>query len=293
MSKKTGLILGILATILLGTFLYSKFCCNCADKEATSGIVANTGNGMILKGSSLDYQCEENFNFKENDLQYIAPVDACVDVGIEKLKADLEKNPGQKLLITGYCTSGEKKSALFPNLGFDRANQVKNYLISKGISSEKLDINGEVKDLMAKDGTFYGPISYTLSDVNASVPAEDFGKLKAEINASPLILYFETNRSEINLTDEEKQKVAKIVRYIDHVKDAKIAVTGHTDNVGNASKNIQLSKERADFVAKYLGSNSVSAEKITTSGKGPNEPIADNTTAEGQAKNRRTVVQIQ
>jgi len=293
MSKKTGLILGILATILLGTFLYSKFCCHCADKETTSGIVASTGNGMILKGSSLDYQCEENFNFKENDLQYIAPVDACVDAGIEKLKADFEKNPNQKLLITGYCTSAEKKSVLFPNLGFDRANQVKNYLISKGIPSEKLDINGEVKDLIPKDKTFYGPISYTLSDVNANAPAEDFGKLKEEINASPLILYFETNQSEINLTDEEKQKVAKIVRYIDHVKDAKIAITGHTDNVGNTNKNIQLSKERADFAAKYLGSNGVSAEKITTSGKGPNEPIADNATAEGKAKNRRTVVQIQ
>lgn len=67
----------------------------------------------------------------------------------------------------------------------------------------------------------------------------------------------------------------------------RVAVSGHTDNVGDAKHNVELSKGRAEAVKEYLVSQGVAAERIDTRGAGPDEPIADNKTAAGRQKNRR------
>ncbi|MBS1497469.1 MAG: OmpA family protein [Bacteroidetes bacterium] len=70
--------------------------------------------------------------------------------------------------------------------------------------------------------------------------------------------------------------------------DLKIKINGHTDSDGNAGKNITLSKKRADAVKKYLVANyGIASVRIQTDGKGATQPVADNSTAEGKAKNRR------
>jgi OOP family OmpA-OmpF porin len=66
-----------------------------------------------------------------------------------------------------------------------------------------------------------------------------------------------------------------------------IQIIGHTDNKGSASANQKLSEGRANEVMKYLISKNVAPERITALGKGMTEPIADNSTEEGRATNRR------
>jgi OOP family OmpA-OmpF porin len=67
----------------------------------------------------------------------------------------------------------------------------------------------------------------------------------------------------------------------------RVAISGHTDNVGDSKHNVELSKDRAESVKAYLVSQGVGAERIDTRGAGPDEPIADNKTAAGRQKNRR------
>lgn len=66
-----------------------------------------------------------------------------------------------------------------------------------------------------------------------------------------------------------------------------VAIHGHTDNVGGARYNMQLSIGRAEAVKSYLVSNGIAASRITTKGYGFTKPIADNSTPEGRARNRR------
>lgn len=66
-----------------------------------------------------------------------------------------------------------------------------------------------------------------------------------------------------------------------------LEVSGHTDNSGNASKNLALSQARAQTVADYLITKGVAKERLTVKGYGSTKPIADNKTAEGKAQNRR------
>jgi outer membrane protein OmpA-like peptidoglycan-associated protein len=71
-----------------------------------------------------------------------------------------------------------------------------------------------------------------------------------------------------------------------------IRVEGHTDNVGSVPFNMALSEDRATSVLNFLIDRGVAASRIVVEGKGPLEPIADNETEEGRAKNRRVQVVV-
>ena len=64
-------------------------------------------------------------------------------------------------------------------------------------------------------------------------------------------------------------------------------MTGHTDDIGSADYNKNLSQQRADAVKKYLTDSGIAESRITTRGAGMDEPVATNKTAQGRAKNRR------
>jgi outer membrane protein OmpA-like peptidoglycan-associated protein len=72
--------------------------------------------------------------------------------------------------------------------------------------------------------------------------------------------------------------------------NAKFVVEGHTDSRGPAALNQDLSEKRAATVRNYLVTQGVSAERITSQGLGPSNPVADNNTAEGRANNRRVEI---
>ena len=71
-----------------------------------------------------------------------------------------------------------------------------------------------------------------------------------------------------------------------------IVTIGHTDAVGADSYNEKLSLRRAEAVKAYLVSNGVAAARVFVEGKGEAQPVADNKTAEGRAKNRRVTVEV-
>lgn len=103
-------------------------------------------------------------------------------------------------------------------------------------------------------------------------------------------LNFETGKSTIK--SGSYASLDELADYLKRKKTLRILLGGHTDNVGSANENLTLSKSRALAVKAYLVKKGVSAGRVRTEGYGMNQPIADNTTASGRAKNRRTEVQI-
>ncbi|MEZ4450239.1 MAG: OmpA family protein [Nannocystaceae bacterium] len=98
-------------------------------------------------------------------------------------------------------------------------------------------------------------------------------------------IFFEFNSDKIRTKSEPRLK--KAVEVLKEFPDIKVLIVGHTDNVGTREVNIDLSKRRAESVRKWLIDKGIEADRITTDGKGPDDPLEDNGTEAGRAKNRR------
>lgn len=86
---------------------------------------------------------------------------------------------------------------------------------------------------------------------------------------------------------ESLSELTRIVQLLSENPTLRFSVEGHTDNTGNAGSNQTLSEQRSQAVVAKLTGMGISADRLKASGKGQNNPIADNSTAEGRAKNRR------
>ncbi len=84
----------------------------------------------------------------------------------------------------------------------------------------------------------------------------------------------------------------EVVRVMNQNPDYRLAISGHTDNVGDKAQNMLLSESRAQAVANYLISKGIQAERITAKGFGETQPKTTNDTQEGQAINRRVEFNI-
>lgn len=99
-------------------------------------------------------------------------------------------------------------------------------------------------------------------------------------------IYYNTNSAD--LKQESFIVLEAFAEYLNENPNIKIEIQGHTDNVGAAKANEALSANRAYTVKAYLEEKGVDGKRITAKGYGPNKPIAENSTEEGKAKNRRT-----
>jgi outer membrane protein OmpA-like peptidoglycan-associated protein len=104
-------------------------------------------------------------------------------------------------------------------------------------------------------------------------------------------ILFESGKADLkqelkdNLTE-----VAAILKTL--LADSDVEIEGHTDNVGNATSNEKLSKQRADGVLSHLVSRGIDKKRLKAVGYGLTKPVADNNTEEGRAKNRRVELVI-
>jgi outer membrane protein OmpA-like peptidoglycan-associated protein len=89
------------------------------------------------------------------------------------------------------------------------------------------------------------------------------------------------------LTPAAKVNLDKLVKTFKDYPDTNLGIYGHTDSRGKLDFNMKLAQDRANSVKAYLVSQGVAENRFYTKGIGPAEPIADNETAEGRAKNRR------
>jgi outer membrane protein OmpA-like peptidoglycan-associated protein len=103
-------------------------------------------------------------------------------------------------------------------------------------------------------------------------------------------VYFDTGKS--SLKPNSFKALNDLVEILKIKNTMVVEIQGHTDNVGKDEENMKLSQDRADEVRKYLVSKGIEAARVTSKGYGPTQPVADNGTDAGKAKNRRTSLKV-
>ena len=130
---------------------------------------------------------------------------------------------------------------------------------------------------------------------SASSPAPSPAAAPAPAAVSSKVTYaadtfFDFNKSVIK--SEAKAKLDDLVDKIKAVNLEVIIAVGHTDAVGSDAYNQKLSMRRSNAVKAYLINKGVDKTRIYTEGKGEKQPVADNGTKQGRAKNRRVEIEV-
>jgi OOP family OmpA-OmpF porin len=94
------------------------------------------------------------------------------------------------------------------------------------------------------------------------------------------------------LKPEARAKLDDLVSKTSGINLEVIIAVGHTDSVGSDAYNQKLSVRRAEAIKAYLVSKGIEKNRVYTEGKGEKQPVADNRTREGRAKNRRVEIEV-
>jgi OOP family OmpA-OmpF porin len=187
---------------------------------------------------------------------------------------------------------GHTDSTGDPNYNLDlskrRAQAVSDYLVSTGVSEEKLRVLGRgAEDPIASNDTKEGRTE------NRRVEVIVIGEARAlDTMRFPSVALFPRRSAE--LTAQGEQLIEKNRQdAVEQLNRAVfIEVVGHTDDVGDDDYNQDLSEQRAEVVRDYLVEAGVSPNKIVAVGAGEKMPIASNNTDEGRAQNRRVEILV-
>jgi len=123
------------------------------------------------------------------------------------------------------------------------------------------------------------------------------GEVEQEITANTIlkelnetgkaILYINFDSGKSTIKKESMPIVEQIIEMMNQVKDIKLSVEGHTDSDGSNESNLKLSEARAKAVVEAITKGGIDAARLSSAGFGEEKSMADNSTSEGKAKNRR------
>ncbi|MEX2272125.1 MAG: OmpA family protein [Vicinamibacterales bacterium] len=194
------------------------------------------------------------------------------------------KNPGALAIARNYA------NALLAKKGQKRLEAVE---VGGGTATATMPL-GDGRTLWVETSISNNGETYTLTiieeapmtqqiDVTAAWLAEQLAKTGSVALQG---VVFDTGKAAIKA--ESKAVLDQIAALLQSDPALRLEIQGHTDNVGAPTANLTLSQQRAEAVKKYLvDTRAVAAARLTTAGFGDTKPVADNTTEEGRASNRR------
>jgi outer membrane protein OmpA-like peptidoglycan-associated protein/Tol biopolymer transport system component len=143
---------------------------------------------------------------------------------------------------------------------------------------------------VAKDGYLFFSESFRLDDPKAaSDPViKDIPLKPIRVGESVVLknIFFEFDK--FDLKDESRAELSRVIDFLLKNGKVNVEIGGHTDNVGSKTYNLNLSDKRARAVYDYLVAQGIPAARLSSRGYGDTKPVADNSTEQGRAQNRRT-----
>ncbi len=199
----------------------------------------------------------------------IAGLSGCANMS--ETQQDTAKGAGIGALagaVLGAATNGSKGAATGAVLG-GALGAGGGYIWSKKMQDQKVAME------KATAGTGVAVSQTADNRLKLDIPSDvsfDVGRSAIKSNFAPVLTHFATSLNQNPITS--------------------VSIIGHTDSTGSDAINNPLSVDRANAARDYLVSRGVAAQRIATDGRGAREPIADNSSPAGRAKNRRVEIYV-
>ena len=297
------LVLLLVSWIAGSTYYYvchiREHCCgDCASLSDMSvfELTAPPADQLLITGPGLSVENNEGILFGRDGSQPVVPSTA--DSAFRQVNHYLADHPNEALYITGWYDDSEENTTLLKNLGLARAEAVKRRLVADGIAGRQIGTAGRSSiDLTFLGDTLYSGLTFRIRDElpgnRQIIHPDTLASLENRLKTKAPTLYFRMGSTSLIVGDTLKRYLQDAQNYLMVYPDRAIVLVGHTDNVGNAEKNIVYGQERADFTKDMLSDLGINPEQIKTRSEGESQPIASNDTREGRSKNRRVEIEIE
>lgn len=267
----------------LGIWWYiSSNCTSCnlpSTAQVETPIISSNFPSFSVSDGNWNVQSANNLRFGKSGNMPVIGAD--ITSLMDSLVLYAKENSTKKITVTGHYDPDEKNGTTFDNLGLARADELKKILISKGVNPSNILTDSRLDAVLS-----FSPADTLVGGITMAISTKALGLF------DPRTVYFNTGKNTLNVDAELKDYLAKATAYLKEHTNKNLIVTGYTDNVGDPTKNVTLSANRAAFVKAELIKQGMTDGSIEIEGKGMANPIADNNTAEGKAKNRRVTIQL-
>jgi len=263
--RKILLVLATVAWVLFWWWWYTcKICETCLCYQAALPVTQTTPKetGVLL------------FNLNDSD--------ALTQYGWPRYRDSIadEMTLFQRLEIEGQYLEEESNPTGFENLGLARASAIRKLFPDSLFN--KISITGlKVERRPGMDQNPFVASAFYLRAGSENVIETD----------DKTIIYFKSNSTQ-RLQDKEIESYLDQLALKHRGDRSVINITGFTDNTGTPKQNLKMGLARANAIKNYLVEKGIPADRINVYSKGEADPIANNATAEGQQKNRRTEIEI-
>ncbi len=284
------------------------------------------GGWQVEDGNDFTSKSNLHFSFENSAYKHNLPLSKSLQNHCSSVVSYLKSNPQKQLNITGFYHDQESNKSSFSDLGLARANDIMTMMAKQGIGQEQLKLSSELSsEQVHNESKLIRGIDFSFIDLSLSQTvlqddnefttkgseestlqintneevisdnSEDniqtdnrIENIKNRLIGNPILLYFGTTESYLNLNDEIKRDIEDMKHYISKVPGSILEINGHTDSKGKDEFNITLSQERAQFVKNiFVKDYGFTMNKLVTSGYGESQPITKNRTSAERAKNRR------
>jgi outer membrane protein OmpA-like peptidoglycan-associated protein len=211
------------------------------------------------------------------------------------LGADFEKYQSSTILsgmkgdnvlqITGLYYNEESAPQGFDNMGLARAATVRD-LLKAALPKERIDISSRL--LADHEKMKNVPFEGVTFNWREALKKEETTIVEVENEST---IYFPFNSSVRDKNQEVDAYLTKLAQRLKQTKET-VSITGHTDDVGEETANLNLGRSRAESIRAILVTNGIDKDRISIDSKGESQPATSNDTDDSRHRNRRTVLRI-
>ena len=215
--------------------------------------------------------------------------------GLDLYKFELRPDirPVKTLYVQGYITDANTKKGI-PS-AVELTDNHTQQLVTKiptdetGFYFMTLPLGKDYTFTVNRKGyLFYSDVFALSTKQPDSTYQKDIALQPVSLNASVTLKNIQFELNSFELQKMSLIELEKLIQLLNDNPSIKVKINGHTDNSGNTADNLKLSNNRAKAVVEYLVNKGIDANRLSYQGLGESKPIADNSTEDGRAKNRRT-----